>query len=94
MKPETNEKKVTPETIARTIIFFIALVNTVLTMIGKNPLPFADDDIYIAVSVIVTLAASAWAWWKNNSFTSDAIEADEYLQELRADKSNGKHFGG
>ena len=51
----TNKKKVSPETIARTIILVIALVNTVLTMSGKNPLPFADDDIYTAVSIIATL---------------------------------------
>lgn len=81
-----NKKKVSPDTIARTTILVIALVNTVLTMSGKNPLPFADDDIYTAVSIIATLAASAWAWWKNNSFTTDAIKADEYLQELKDSK--------
>ncbi len=78
-----KEKKVTPETIARTIILVIALANTILTMSGKNPLPFADDDIYTAVSIIATLAATAWAWWKNNSFTSNAIKADEYLKKLK-----------
>lgn len=78
-----NKKKVTPETIARTIILVIALANTILTMSGKNPLPFADDDIYTAVSIIATLAATAWAWWKNNSFTSNAIKADEYLKKLK-----------
>ena len=82
----TNKKKVSPDTIARTIILVIALVNTVLTMSGKNPLPFADDDIYTVVSIIATLAASAWAWWKNNSFTPDAIKADEYLRELKDSK--------
>ena len=82
----TNKKKVSPDTIARTIILVIALVNTVLTMSGKNPLPFADDDIYTAVSIIATLAASAWAWWENNSFTTEAIKADEYLQELKDSK--------
>lgn len=89
-----KEKKITPDTIARTIILVIALANTVLTMLGKNPLPFADDDIYTAASIIATLAAAAWAWWKNNSFTTNAIKADEYLQELRAKTDNGKHYEG
>ena len=87
-----KDKKITPDTIARTIILFIALVNMVLTMLGKNPLPFADDDIYTAVTIIATLVAAAWAWWKNNSFTTNAIKADEYLQELRAKTDNGKHY--
>ena len=26
------------------------------------------------------------AWWKNNSFTQEAIEADKYLDQLRATK--------
>ena len=88
-----KEKKITPDTIARTIILVIALANTVLTMLGKNPPPFADDDIYTAVSIIATLAATAWAWWKNNSFTTNAIKADEYLQKLRTKTDNGKHYG-
>ena len=37
--------KVTKETIIRTIILLIALVNQVLTSFGKNPLPFSDDQI-------------------------------------------------
>ena len=78
-----NKKKVSPDTIARTIILVIALVNTVLTMSGKNPLPFADDDIYTAVSIIATLAASAWAWWKNNSFTYAAFKGDEVKDAIK-----------
>lgn len=90
-----KDKKITPDTIARTIILFIALVNMVLTMLGKNPLPFADDDIYTAVTIIATLVAAAWAWWKNNSFTAPAIEADKYLRDLKAEENDsGKHYGG
>lgn len=61
----------------------IALVNQILTSMGKNPLPFAEDMIYEAVTLLVTIGASAWAWWKNNSFTKNAIVADEYLKELK-----------
>ena len=74
---------VTTETIIRTIILVVALVNQVLTSLGKNPLPFSDDLIYEAVTLLVTIGASAWAWWKNNSFTQKAIAADEYLAELK-----------
>lgn len=83
----TNKKKVSTETITRTIILIIALVNIALTTSGKNPLPFADDDIYKGVSIVATLAASAWAWWKNNSFTPVAIKADKYLRELKGSKN-------
>jgi SPP1 family holin len=75
--------KVSTDTIIRTIVLVIALVNQVLTSMGKNPLPFSDDVVYEAVTLAVTIGASAWAWWKNNSFTQNALQADEYLKELR-----------
>lgn len=71
--------KVSTETIIRTIVLVVALINQILTAIGKNPLPFSDDVIYEAVTLAVTIGASAWAWWKNNSFTKAAIEADEVM---------------
>lgn len=82
----SNKKKVSPDTIARTIILVLTLANTILTMSGKNPLPFAEEEIYTVVSTVATIAATAWAWWKNNSFTIAAIKADEYMQELKGSK--------
>lgn len=73
----------TKETIIRTIILVVALTNQVLTSLGKNPLPFSEDLIYEAATLLVTIGATIWAWWKNNSFTKNAIKADEYLTELK-----------
>ena len=67
----------------RTIVLIIALLNSVLTMLGCNPLPFSDEEIYEGVSAILTVAASLWGWWKNNSFTKPAIEADAYKDKLK-----------
>lgn len=82
-----TEQKVTPETIIRTIVLVLALVNQALTASGKNPLPFAESEIYELLSLLVTIGASLWAWWKNNSFTPAAIKADKYMNELRKGKS-------
>ena len=77
-------KKIPTETIIRAIVLFVTLVNTILTMSGKNPLPFAEDELYAWLSAAATVAATLWAWWKNNSFTPEAIQADKYLAELKA----------
>ena len=69
------------DTIIRTIVLVIALVNQALTIAGKNPLPFEDEEITEFLSYIFTVAASLWAWWKNNSFTQIALEADKVLDE-------------
>ena len=71
------------ETIGRTIALAIALVNQVLAILGKEALPFGDNEIYQLVSLIATIVTSGVAWWKNNSFTKPAIEADTYLKEVR-----------
>ena len=71
------------DTIARTIVLFVALFNQVLAIAGKEIFPVTEDQIYQAVSLIVTIDASVWAWWKNNSFTQNAIEADKVLAQLK-----------
>ena len=75
--------KVTKETVIRTIVLLVALANQVLTSLGKNPLPFSDETVYEMVSLLVTVGAALWAWWKNNSFTQHALRADELLKNLR-----------
>lgn len=79
--------KVKTDTIVRTVILFFTLLNQVLTIVGKNPLPFAEDELYTALTTVATVIATLWAWWKNNSFTRSAIRADEYLTELKADNA-------
>lgn len=77
------KKKIEKGTIVRTAVLAFALINQVLTISGYNPLPFTDDEFRQAVSMILTVGASLWTWWKNNSFTQAAITADEYLKNLR-----------
>lgn len=78
-----NKKKVSAETLVRTVVLVVALLNQVLTMFGKNPLPFAGEELYSMLTALVTVVATIWAWWKNNSFTSAAIQADVYLARLK-----------
>lgn len=75
--------KVSAGTIARTICLMIALVNQVLILFGKGTIPFVEDDIYQFVSMAFMAAATIAAWWKNNSFTKEAINADLMLKEER-----------
>ena len=82
--------KVKAETIIRTIILAVALINQILTLFGYGIIPISNEQIAEAVSLVLTIGASVWAWWKNNSFTKAAIEADEVLNEL---KKRGENNG-
>ena len=69
--------------IIRTSVLIFALVNQVLVIAGINPLPFTSEEFEEGFSMVLTVVAALWSWWKNNSFTKNAIEADAYLQNLR-----------
>lgn len=79
-------KSIKSDTIARTIVLGIALVNQILAITGKEVLPFGEDDVYQVCSLIATIITSGLAWWKNNSFTQPAIEADEQMKEAKSNK--------
>lgn len=74
------------DTIARTIVLFIALANQMLAIAGKEIFPVTADQVYQGVTLAATIGASVWAWWKNNSFTKNAIEADKVLDQLKTGK--------
>lgn len=78
--------KIKADTIIRTIVLVLALVNQVLTSLGKNPLPFSQDEMYTGLSCIFTVVASLVAWWKNNSFTKAALQGDVRMNELKGKK--------
>ena len=71
------------DTIIRTVVLVLALVNNCLTMAGHSPLPIEDEQVTELLSMAFTIGASVWAWWKNNSFTHAAIEADAFMAALK-----------
>ena len=73
--------KITKGTLIRTILLVLALINQILAVFGKSPIPIDDDTVTNLISTIWTIIASLIAWWKNNSFTDKAIKADKMLKE-------------
>lgn len=76
--------KISAGTIARTVILVVALANQVLTALGYNVIDLSDDTVNTLVSTVFTVGASLAAWWKNNSFTKNAIKADDVLKQLKS----------
>ena len=76
-------KNVKIGTIVRLIVMILSMVNMLLTVNGKNPLPWSEDEMYMGLSQVAAIITTIWTWWKNNSFTKEAIKADEYLEELK-----------
>lgn len=82
--------KVSKATIIRTICLAIAIVNIILEMSGRSILPIDNELVTEAVSIVFLIASAVASWWKNNSFTKNAIQADEVLKAL----NNGEIMDG
>ena len=79
--------KISAGTIARTACLRLALLNQVLCAFGKSPLPIESETLNQLVTTSLTVAAALVSWWKNNSFTKEAIAADKEYERLRAKNS-------
>lgn len=78
--------KLNKSAVIRTVILFISLLNIILQMFGIKALPIDNELVNDAVSVGFLIASAVASWWKNNSFTQEAVQADEYLKSLKGNK--------
>ena len=81
-------RNIKADTIIRTIVLAVALINQILTSTGHPIIPISDDQIAEIITLCITVASSVWAWWKNNSFTQAAIRADEMMRYEKNENSN------
>ncbi|BBF45442.1 phage holin [Lachnospiraceae bacterium KM106-2] len=73
---------ITKGTIVRTILLVIVLINIILKNTGNPIIQVDEGTVGSLVETIVEIICIAVAWWKNNSFTQNAIKADEFMRKL------------
>ncbi len=76
--------KIKADTIARTIILALALVNQILSATGHSVIPVQDSDIEVVVTTAFTVVMAVVNWWFNNSFTQAALRGDIVMDEIKA----------
>lgn len=74
--------KISKGTIIRTILLAVALINELLTATGKAPINLGSETVEEIVSFAFLFGSSVAAWWKNNSFSQNAICTDRILKTL------------
>lgn len=84
---KVNLKNVAPATWVRIVALLLVLTNQIaLSVFNFQLIPFTDEEIYEAVSTVITLVISLLSAWKNNSFTPAAQEADALLKQKKGVK--------
>ena len=82
------ENKIATSTIVRTVCLLLALLNQVLSVLGKPIIPIDNTQLEQLITSLITVATALVNWWENNSFTKEALAADELYTKLR--KENNK----
>ena len=85
-----TSKKIELGTIIRTVVLALALINQVLTMSGHSPIPISDEQVTEVITLVATIGAAVWSWWKNNSYTQAAITGDETMKEIKQENKEQK----
>lgn len=75
--------KISKGTIIRTALLLLAIINNVLALFGKAPLPITNEQLELIISTIFTVVMAIINWWKNNSFTNAAIQGDLLKDRLK-----------
>ncbi len=78
-----NNLKVTKGTVVRTILTAVILVNTALKAIGRPLINIDEGSLASGIECLVNIGIIGIGFWKNNSFSDEAKNADFYLQKLR-----------
>jgi len=76
--------KITKGTIIRTVMIIIVVLNLILKKCGINPLNIEEGSVEAFVETMTEAAVILVSFWKNNSFSQNAIRADEFLKELNS----------
>lgn len=76
--------------VVRLIGLALVLFNQALVTMGYNPLPFSEEQMFEAVSVVATVVVSIYVWYKNNDVTEEAKAGTEYTHQLKAERKTSQ----
>ena len=87
-----NQKR---DAIIRLVVMAVLMINMVLTLAGKNPIPFDEAAVTEWLTIAAGGLSAIWSWWKNNNMTAAAQEAQKTLKAIKedGDGSDGAVFG-
>lgn len=80
------KEKISVGTVIRTVCLILALVNLTLETFGKRIIPISDEQVSELITLIFTIVTSVISFWKNNSFTQEAIIADGLMKDMKNTK--------
>lgn len=76
-----------PHTYVSILMILFLIINTICTYVTGEPLiKFSEEQVTDAVNIILNVVFICYTFWKNQSFTSAALAADDVLSILKDGK--------
>ena len=75
--------RITKGTIVRAIMLLLVVVNLILDKFGISIINADESAVAVFVEMAIEISVILVSFWKNNSFSENAIRADEFLKELK-----------
>ena len=67
----------------RIIVLVILIINQVLIILGHDPLPYDENQIYEFVSTLGLAIFAIYSSYKNNNLTQEALAGQGELERLK-----------
>ncbi|RSX53927.1 phage lysis protein [Bifidobacterium goeldii] len=79
--PGLNTERV--KSIVLLLVQLFSVVQTGLSIGGISQLPFTTDQVSTAITGVIAVATSIWAWWRNNSITEAGYSGKQLTNGIK-----------
>lgn len=70
------------------LVQLFSVTQTGLSIAGISQLPFTTDQVSTAITGVIAVIASVWAWWRNNNMTGAAVQGQQLTRALKNGQLN------
>ena len=71
------------------VVQIFALAQTGLSLAGISQLPFTSDQVSTAITGVIAVIASVYAWWRNNNLTVAAVQGQQVVNAVKLAQDTG-----
>lgn len=85
-KEETTIPGLTTERVKAIVLLIVQLYSiaqTGLSLAGISQLPFTSDQVSTAITGVIAVATSIYAWWRNNNVTEAAFAGSQLTRSIK-----------
>ena len=66
------------------IVQLFSVAQTGRSIAGISQLPFTTDQVSTAITGVIAVIASVYAWWRNNNLTGAAVQGQQLTNAIKA----------